>query len=770
MRRAALLLLLPLAASAGEPLTATVTRVIGRRAAIDLGTRHGVSADAVFRLYAPVRIVRVPLTGAVTYQEEEPVGMLTISEPADNEAWGEAEIFSDGVALRPGMVAVLSGYRKAVETIGAAVAIEAEAERVIPGQWVRLKATGAPAGAVFTWEAQNGWLSARDTTEPAVFWAAPEAPGATRVSVKVVAPAGQSAKSTIALSVIATSAALPERFAQHALSGRLLASGKEPRVADVAVEGDVLYFIDGRMGGMYRLHGIFGSAEVAGKSRGRALRGPYALDVKDGKAYILDDDFYRIKRYNAVTGEQEALLGKDAPVGAAVDLAIGDAGLLYVLDRANRQIHVIEAASGQYRLSFGKHGSEPGRFLDPVAIGLDAEGCIYVLDTDKKVVEVFDTTMSHRGSLKLPLDPGNRPADLAVSRAGFFYVLETPRTHVVKYSLAGRPLARSHAGAYPDLPAGASKIATDDTGRLYVLPGNRAGIHAYTAGGEYIGAAATSGVRTPLGMAVASDGSYALHFPEPPLIECYSPAGWLKAAWGAAFNEPVVFSMPGRIAYSPDAAAVYVMGPGNLKAFYTVKKMHHVVKFSSSGKFVGYFGGRGEAYGRFMAQRDLCADATGAVWALDDAAFRVSIFGDDPAQPLVRNLVKGRAEAHELAAPALLAVDPDGSSFYIYDERLECVKRFARDGTVMGRLETRSITPRIALPARILAPYKSVLALLDAERSTVVMLDFSPAVPRVSRVAEFKDTDGRIVDVGIDAACRIIGVSDKSTVYVLSRY
>jgi hypothetical protein len=73
-----------------------------------------------------------------------------------------------------------------------------------------------------------------------------------------------------------------------------------------------------------------------------------------------------------------------------IDMAVDDAGRVYVLDNGNQRIQVF-GPDGRYIRTIGRKGQGPGEFSDPNSIVIDREGHLYVLDDRQKRIQVFLT-------------------------------------------------------------------------------------------------------------------------------------------------------------------------------------------------------------------------------------------------------------------------------------------------------------------------------------------------------------------------------------------
>lgn len=161
-----------------------------------------------------------------------------------------------------------------------------------------------------------------------------------------------------------------------------------------------------------------------------------------------------------------------APKGLAMDAQ----GNLYVADSQNHRIQVFDP-SGVLLRQWGREGSGPGQFLEPWGLDVDAQGYVYVADTWNHRIQVFDAegnyvrswgTFGQTGAT----GDGNLlygPRDVAVDGDGNIYVSDTGNKRIVKYTPEGVMLlgiggAGSEPGRFQE-PVG---IAVQSDGTLYV--------------------------------------------------------------------------------------------------------------------------------------------------------------------------------------------------------------------------------------------------------------------------------------------------------------
>lgn len=173
---------------------------------------------------------------------------------------------------------------------------------------------------------------------------------------------------------------------------------KRPEAA--AVYGDTLYVVDSETDQvvMYMLpegkyKGRFG-AKAGGFFGGdkQELDGPRGIAVHEGVVYVVDSGNKRIQLFGVngvfmhtlpLTAKGAGEGGKEIPylLKKAMDIALDDAGRIYVLDSDDNQVKVYDQ-NGVYLRSFANSGK-------PTALAVAEDG-VYVADEGTQVVTKFD--------------------------------------------------------------------------------------------------------------------------------------------------------------------------------------------------------------------------------------------------------------------------------------------------------------------------------------------------------------------------------------------
>jgi hypothetical protein len=190
------------------------------------------------------------------------------------------------------------------------------------------------------------------------------------------------------------------------------------------------------------------------------------------------DDFGDGRRATDTQGDAQA--NADNPLGfyGPRNVLVSD-DRVYVADTGNKRV-VVTDLDGAYLDQFGSSGSEPGQFNEPIGLGTDSQGRIYVGDTWNSRIQVFsrdqdgsinaqpDKLVSVSGWEK---DTYNDPY-MAVTSDGRMLVSLAGRNAVGVYSATGTLERRLQAERdQVDVPKG---LAVAPDGAAFVVDGNGA--------------------------------------------------------------------------------------------------------------------------------------------------------------------------------------------------------------------------------------------------------------------------------------------------------
>jgi sugar lactone lactonase YvrE len=130
------------------------------------------------------------------------------------------------------------------------------------------------------------------------------------------------------------------------------------------------------------------TVEILGEGPNGQLGKPINVAVdEDGTRYVADVKLNRVMVYDADNRYVRAIGDPEAwsPTDAAI---IGKR--LYVTDKENGQVVLIEKATGEELRRFSLHGTEEGTLLFPTNLALGVDGSVYVTETGNARLHKFD--------------------------------------------------------------------------------------------------------------------------------------------------------------------------------------------------------------------------------------------------------------------------------------------------------------------------------------------------------------------------------------------
>ncbi len=231
-----------------------------------------------------------------------------------------------------------------------------------------------------------------------------------------------------------------------------------------------------------------------------------------------------------------------SPKGLAVDAE----GLVYVADSQNHRIQVLDT-EGQLVREWGVLGSGPGELLEPWGVAVSPEGLVYVADTWNHRVQVFTAEGEYMRSWGAFGESGDDlwlegvfygPRDLTFDQESNLYVADTGNKRVLKYDPEGNLVAVvGGVGREPGQLQEPVGLAVGPDGTLYVADTWNWRIQAFDAQLAYQGQwpvrawDSLSVVNKPY-LAVDDQGRVWATDPENYRVLGFEPDGTLGVAFG----------------------------------------------------------------------------------------------------------------------------------------------------------------------------------------------------------------------------------------------
>lgn len=278
-------------------------------------------------------------------------------------------------------------------------------------------------------------------------------------------------------------------------------------------------------------------------------------------------------------------------------------------------------------------GSEIGGFHEPRGIATDAQGNLYVTDSNTSRVAKFDPSGKPVFLIegRKNEDPALRllePTGIAVDVKGNIYVSDTAGHKIQKLDQAGKFVAQWGGQINLSDPADANSpdkesrffgprgIAVGPEGFVYVADTGNERITIFDASGKYarqISSAVTStapgGIQYPIGVVVDAGGNVYVADTNNQRIQKFDKAGKLIVAWSI----PEGYWSP-----SPDHLEPYLAldKAGNL--YSTGPSNASVLKFSTTGEFLGSKSSEGALH--LKKPTGIAIGSDGALYVVDTAA------------------------------------------------------------------------------------------------------------------------------------------------------
>lgn len=258
---------------------------------------------------------------------------------------------------------------------------------------------------------------------------------------------------------------------------------QKPRA--MAIDGaDRLYIVDmtARIQVFSRLGEYLAGWQTPIHVQGR----PTGLTVdREGHVLVADTHYYRLLVYSPEGRLLRTIGGvhgnRPGEFGLVTDAVRDRQGNYYVAEYGEYDRIQKFSPDGKFVLQWGGHGSDPGQFVRPQNLEIDAHDRIWVCDACNHRIQVFDTEgkllqmWGRRGSA-----PGELyyPYDMVIAPDETLYVVEYGNHRVQHFTPDGRSLGIwGHQGRGKGELFNPWALVLDREGRLHVLDTNNHRVH-----------------------------------------------------------------------------------------------------------------------------------------------------------------------------------------------------------------------------------------------------------------------------------------------------
>ena len=357
-----------------------------------------------------------------------------------------------------------------------------------------------------------------------------------------------------------------------------------------------------------------------------------------GNVYVADKILLRIQKFTSggTYLTQWGAYGHANGQFLSIDgIAADSSGNIYVSDNQNdydNGNHRIQKfkSNGDYLLQWGAN-TDKGRFgyLGANGIATDYSGNIYVADTSNKRIQKFAPNGTFLAQWGSSSGDGqlNYPEFIATDPAGNVYVCDPL---LKKYTSNGKYLK-----TYTDIPSPPQALAIDKSGNIYIAQ-YRDGklINKFAPDGTFLSGWGTGGTGNgefagASGIAIDPSGNVYVIDSGNDRIQKFSSTGIYVAQWGSAGSGNGRFIDPEGIA-ADSSGNVYVVDTGN----------DRVQMFTPKGAYVTQWGSTGIESGQFAWPKGISVDSTGNIYVTDwvNSNFQKFYLATLPVSPTVTGL------------------------------------------------------------------------------------------------------------------------------------
>ncbi|MEW5802769.1 MAG: NHL repeat-containing protein [bacterium] len=183
-----------------------------------------------------------------------------------------------------------------------------------------------------------------------------------------------------------------------------------------------------------------------------------------------------------------------------VAIAVDSDDNIYVVDQGNNLVQKFNE-NGIFIREWGRRGTTAGEFDSPSALAIDKKGFVYVVDTNNNRIQKIDPDKTEKNAF-MAFGDGDRtlgsgegkfqtPTDITVDNEGYIYVVDSGNSRIQKFDSNGKFLKEFGSyGSCRECFLSPSQIAYDPTGfgYLYVLDQDRNGflLHKIDTSGRFL--------------------------------------------------------------------------------------------------------------------------------------------------------------------------------------------------------------------------------------------------------------------------------------------
>jgi DNA-binding beta-propeller fold protein YncE len=256
--------------------------------------------------------------------------------------------------------------------------------------------------------------------------------------------------------------------------------------------------------------------------------------------------------------------------GGLLSFTVDSNNNIYAVNAKDKQVNIY-SFDNKLRTSFGKGGSDGGRFKDPQGITWSEKKLVYITDTDNNRVQmlsengVFLKSFGKKGKEQGQFD---KPRDIALDSDGNIYVADFKNDRIQVFTPEGAFVRQISGRNAPIVRPIAVEV--DESGKIYVVEEKKDGVRILSSEGNDISK-----------IGIGSEG----------------------------------------LVKNPIQIAV-----DNKRNLYVIDSFNLVQVFDSTGVFIIKFGSPGENFGQFLEPSDINVAESGEIFVSDAMSNKISVF------------------------------------------------------------------------------------------------------------------------------------------------